>query len=56
MVAERYTQGLADVTIEEIVRREVVHLLAVGAKPHSKIHKYLPDEVSRSKGFDAFLV
>ena len=46
MCAERYTQGLADVTLEEIARREVVHLLAAGAKPHSKIQKYLPDEVS----------
>ena len=44
--AEKYTQGIADVTIEEIARREVIHQLAPGAKPHSRIQKYLPEEVN----------
>jgi len=45
---ERWTQGVGQVSFEDIARREVIHILASGPRPHSKISKHLPDEVSES--------
>ena len=43
--AERYCKGIGVVDFEEQVRREIVHLLAGGPKPHSKIQKQIGSEV-----------
>nr|CAB3267469.1 E3 ubiquitin-protein ligase UBR2-like [Phallusia mammillata] len=52
---ERCTEGVGQVTMHDIAKRELIHILASGPRPHSKISKHLPDEVSETPGWESIL-
>lgn len=43
---ERYVPGISDITKEECMMREIIHLLCIEPMAHSVIAKALPDTVS----------
>ena len=45
VVYERYYDGIGHVTFEEQARREIIHALASGPKPHSKVQKAISHQV-----------
>ncbi|XP_078484358.1 E3 ubiquitin-protein ligase UBR2-like [Ciona intestinalis] len=55
VVVERYIVGVGEVTWDEILKREVIHTLGDGAKPHSKIHKYLGEEAMDNPDWERIL-
>ena len=45
VVCERYYEGIGQVQYEERAQREIIHVLASGPKPHSKIQKAITGQV-----------
>lgn len=46
MVGERYVPGVSNVTKEDVIMREIIHLLCIEPMAHSAITKSLPENVS----------
>uniref|UniRef100_A0A914X7B7 E3 ubiquitin-protein ligase n=1 Tax=Plectus sambesii TaxID=2011161 RepID=A0A914X7B7_9BILA len=44
LVGERWTPGVGQTTREDLLRREVLHILCTGPKPFSKIEHHIPDD------------
>uniref|UniRef100_A0A8C4R8F1 E3 ubiquitin-protein ligase n=1 Tax=Eptatretus burgeri TaxID=7764 RepID=A0A8C4R8F1_EPTBU len=53
VVGERYVPGLAQVTGEDVVRREVVHQLSIKPMAHSELVKALPEDENHETGLEA---
>lgn len=46
LLGERYVPGISDITKQECMMREIIHLLCIEPMAHSAIAKALPDTVS----------
>ena len=46
ILGERYVPGVGNVTREEVIMREITHLLCIEPMPHSAIARNLPENVS----------
>uniref|UniRef100_A0A8C9L1P9 E3 ubiquitin-protein ligase n=1 Tax=Pavo cristatus TaxID=9049 RepID=A0A8C9L1P9_PAVCR len=46
VVGERYVPGVSNVTKEDVIMREIIHLLCIEPMAHSAITKSLPENVS----------
>ena len=46
VLGERYVPGVGNVTKEEVIMREITHLLCIEPMPHSAIARNLPENVS----------
>lgn len=55
VVGERYVTGLSDITVKDSIRRVIIHILAIEAKPRSKIVKLLPENISNKSGWEQIL-
>ncbi|XP_076803033.1 E3 ubiquitin-protein ligase UBR2-like [Clavelina lepadiformis] len=53
--AERFTDGIGQISQKDIIKREIIHILASGPKPHSKIQKYLSHELSENPDWEKIL-
>ncbi|EHB10353.1 E3 ubiquitin-protein ligase UBR1 [Heterocephalus glaber] len=52
VVGERYVPGVGSVTKEEVIMREIVHLLCIEPMPHSAIAKNLPENENNETGLE----
>uniref|UniRef100_A0A6I8NA37 E3 ubiquitin-protein ligase n=2 Tax=Ornithorhynchus anatinus TaxID=9258 RepID=A0A6I8NA37_ORNAN len=52
VVGERYVPGVGNVTEEEVVMREIIHLLCIEPMAHSAIAKSLPENENNETGLD----
>lgn len=46
LTGERYVPGISNVTKEDVIMREIIHLLCIEPMAHSAITKSLPENVS----------
>jgi len=46
ILGERYVEGVGKVTPQQIVQREIIHLLAISRSSHSDLDKNMPEDVS----------
>ncbi|XP_067943651.1 E3 ubiquitin-protein ligase UBR2-like isoform X2 [Watersipora subatra] len=44
ILGERYVEGVGEVTRDEIIQREIIHLLAINRMSHSDLDKNLPED------------
>nr|XP_042132993.1 E3 ubiquitin-protein ligase UBR1 [Peromyscus maniculatus bairdii] len=52
IVGERYVPGVGNVTKEEVVMREIIHLLCIEPMPHSAIARNLPENENNETGLE----
>ncbi|XP_038596898.1 E3 ubiquitin-protein ligase UBR1 [Tachyglossus aculeatus] len=52
VVGERYVPGVGNVSKEEVVTREIIHLLCIEPMAHSAIAKALPENENNETGLD----
>ena len=52
LVGERFSPGVGQVTMEEMVRKEIVQLLCVEPMSHSALNKSLPEDVNHETGLE----
>ncbi|KAF6024218.1 UBR2 [Bugula neritina] len=46
ILGERYVEGVGKVTPQQIVQREIIHLLAISRSSHSDLDKNMPEDVN----------
>ncbi|XP_052039314.1 E3 ubiquitin-protein ligase UBR1 isoform X2 [Apodemus sylvaticus] len=52
IVGERYVPGVGNVTKEEVIMREITHLLCIEPMPHSAIARNLPENENNETGLE----
>lgn len=52
LVGERYTPGVGDISVEDMVRKEIIQLLCVEPMSHSALNKALPEDVNHETGLE----
>ncbi|NWW52120.1 UBR1 ligase, partial [Pedionomus torquatus] len=52
VVGERYVPGVSDVTKEDIIMREIIHLLCIEPMAHSAITESLPENENNETGLE----
>lgn len=52
VLGERWVPGVGDVTREDEIRREVIHILCKGPTPYSKLDKNLPEDHLEKTGLE----
>ena len=52
ILGERYTPGVGDVGMEDMVRKEIIQLLCVEPMSHSILNKSLPEDVNHETGLE----
>ncbi|KYO28439.1 hypothetical protein Y1Q_0016017 [Alligator mississippiensis] len=52
VVGERYVPGVSDVSKEDVVMREIIHLLCIEPMAHSAIAKSLPENENNETGLE----
>jgi len=52
IVGERFTPGVGDITVEDMVRKEIIQLLCVEPMSHSALNKALPEDVNHETGLE----
>nr|XP_004660942.1 E3 ubiquitin-protein ligase UBR1 isoform X1 [Jaculus jaculus] len=52
IVGERYVPGVGNVSKEEVIMREIIHLLCIEPMPHSAIAKNLPENENNETGLE----
>uniref|UniRef100_A0A8D2MLS7 E3 ubiquitin-protein ligase n=1 Tax=Zonotrichia albicollis TaxID=44394 RepID=A0A8D2MLS7_ZONAL len=52
VVGERYVPGISNVTKEDVIMREIIHLLCIEPMAHSAITKSLPENESNETGLE----
>ncbi|XP_074145507.1 E3 ubiquitin-protein ligase UBR1 isoform X1 [Sminthopsis crassicaudata] len=52
IVGERYVPGVGNVDKEEVIMREIIHLLCIEPMPHSIIAKSLPENENNETGLE----
>ena len=52
LVSERHSPGVGRVTVEDMVRQEIVQLLCVEPMSHSALNKALPEDVNHETGLE----
>ncbi|XP_066487271.1 E3 ubiquitin-protein ligase UBR1 isoform X2 [Tiliqua scincoides] len=52
IVGERYVPGVSDVTRDEVIKREITHLLCIEPMAHSAIAKSLPKDENSETGLE----
>uniref|UniRef100_A0A2P2HWE1 E3 ubiquitin-protein ligase n=1 Tax=Hirondellea gigas TaxID=1518452 RepID=A0A2P2HWE1_9CRUS len=55
ILAERYTVGVAEVTVDDIINHEVIHLLCIQDMTHSTINKLLPEGTNHETGMEQII-
>ncbi|XP_076833759.1 E3 ubiquitin-protein ligase UBR1 [Brachyhypopomus gauderio] len=55
ITGERYVPGISDVTKEDVIMREVIHLLCIEPMAHSSLVKNLPENESRETGLETVI-
>merc|ERR1719419_892270 len=52
LLGERYTPGVGDIGLEDMVRKEIIQLLCVEPMSHSILNKCLPEDVNHETGLE----
>ncbi|KAH0503276.1 E3 ubiquitin-protein ligase UBR1, partial [Microtus ochrogaster] len=52
IVGERYVPGVGNITKEEVIMREITHLLCIEPMPHSAIARNLPENENNETGLE----
>ncbi|XP_026856016.2 E3 ubiquitin-protein ligase UBR1 isoform X2 [Electrophorus electricus] len=55
ITGERYVPGISDVTKEDVIMREVIHLLCIEPMAHSSLVKSLPEDESHETGLETVI-
>ncbi|NXP54782.1 UBR1 ligase, partial [Heliornis fulica] len=55
VVGERYVPGLSNVTKEDVIMREIIHLLCIEPMAHSAITKSLPENENNETGLESVI-
>ena len=52
LVGERYTPGVAKVTSDDRIKKELIQQLCIKPMPHSELNKTLPEDVNHETGME----
>merc|ERR1719419_805432 len=52
LIGERFTPGVGDISVEDMVRKEIIQLLCVEPMSHSALNKALPEDVNHETGLE----
>ncbi|KAM6335570.1 E3 ubiquitin-protein ligase UBR1 isoform 2-T2 [Podargus strigoides] len=55
VVGERYVPGVSNVTKEDVIMREIIHLLCIEPMAHSAITKSLPENENNETGLESVI-